>query len=504
MQKIGCSLRRYALNRTRISATPLREMPRDRCTNSRLRAVHHFPDAWRATASSILCCLALVTSLRAQEPVRTAAQQLPIQTFRQSPEAFFYLGPFQEILTGALGVAYTDNVGLSTTDKVSDLSYAESLSLNTTWVVSHLNQLQFNFGGQLIENFYGNGKNLVTFAVDPTSKIEFKLAIGDFLVRVYDQFSYTQNPTTDPTATNTANLNSLTNTFGTVVDWDLTLAVLSLSGDLTYNNQSGSTVLGQNNPSTTGTRESFRLGSSLTFRLSPDILYGITGVGTRSTSSDAPGVNSLNLGAFTKGKLSKAFEFDLSAGITLVDTKPHIAPTFYFSAAFRYQVDPHLQLLLSADRDLIFTTGTDLTQENVFKIGAQWGITRAITFSLSPFINFGDVKTTTNTVGINTAGLSTSAQQGNYSQYGIEAGLVWKLRKRWSTGITYDYVRRLSESTSAGIQPGAKQLHSKFHRIFNQLCVLKVTWSPSPRTFSGKLLLPGILGGNSASRPSRG
>jgi hypothetical protein len=188
--------------------------------------------------------------------------------------------------------------------------------------------------------------------------------------------------------------------------------------------------------------------------LSPDILYGISGVGTRSTSSDAPGVNSLNLGAFTKGKLSKAFEFDLSAGITLVDTKPHIAPTFYFSAAFRYQVDPHLQLLLSADRDLIFTTGTDLTQENIFKIGAQWGITRAITFSLSPFINFGDVETTTNTVGINTVGLSTSAQQGNYSQYGIEAGLVWKLRKRWSTGLTYDYVRRLSETTSAGIQPG--------------------------------------------------
>jgi hypothetical protein len=392
--------------------------------------------------------------MRAQEAVRSAAQQLPIQTFRQSPEAFFYLGPFQEILTGALGVAYTDNVGLSATDKVSDLSYAQSLSLNTTWVVSHLNQLQFNFGGQLIENFYGNGKNLVTFAVDPTSKLEFKLGIGDFLVRLYDQFSFTQNPTTDPTATNTANLNSLTNTFGTVVDWDLTLAVLSLSADLTYNNQSGSDVLGQNNPSTTGTRDSFRVGSSVTFRLSPAILYGITGVGTRSTSSDAAGVNSLNLGAFTKGKLSKAFEFDLAAGITLVDTKPHIAPTFYFSAAFRYQVDPHLQLLLSADRDLIFTTGTDLTQENVFKIGAQWGITRTITFSLSPFINFGDVETTTNTVGINTVGLSTSAQQGNYSQYGIEAGLVWKLRKRWSTGLTYDYVRRLSETTSAGIQPG--------------------------------------------------
>ena len=80
-------------------------------------------------------------------------------------------------------------------------------------------------------------------------------------VRLYDPFSYIQNPTTDPTATNTANLNSLTNTIGAVVDTDLNIAILSLSADYTYNNQSGTNVQGQTNPTTTGTRETFPLRS---------------------------------------------------------------------------------------------------------------------------------------------------------------------------------------------------------------------------------------------------
>ena len=162
-----------------------------------------------------------------------------IESFRRSPEAFFYLGPFQEELIGSAGVQYTDNVNLAATNKISDLSFTQALNLNTTWVISHLNQLQFNFGGQLIENFYGNGRNQVNFAIAPDSMIEFKFAISDLQVRLYDQFSYVQNPTSDPTRTNTANLNSLTNTIGAVVDTDLNIAVLSFSADYTYNNQSG-------------------------------------------------------------------------------------------------------------------------------------------------------------------------------------------------------------------------------------------------------------------------
>jgi hypothetical protein len=416
-------------------------MPEERFLIHSVTLFRHFLHACPATISSIIICLVLVTTSRGQEPVRAAPEKLPIQSFRSVPEAFFYLGPFQEVLIGSADVEYNDNVNLTQSNKISDLSFSQGLSLNTTWVISHLNALQFNFGGQVIENFYGNGRNQVTYAIAPNSKIEFKFALSNFLVRLYDQFSYVQNPSTSPTATNTANLNSFTNTMGAVVDADLNIAVLSLSADYTYNNQSGTNAQGQTNAGTTGSRNSFRFGPSLTFRLSPAILYGIKAEATRSTGSSTANVNSLNAGPFINGKLSREFEFNLAAGATLVDTKPPIPTGYYVFAAARYQINRYWQLLFSASHNLIFTTGTDLTQENVFKLGTQLGITRFITFTASPFVNFGNVKTTT-------TGIINSVSTGPYKQFGVEASLAWKPRKRWTTALTYDFLRRESGATA--------------------------------------------------------
>jgi hypothetical protein len=426
-------------------------MPRDCCTASRLRRFRD--DCLNALPPAIgwlAFFLILNSTLRAQEPVRTASERLPIQSFSRSPDAFFYLGPLQAVVIGSAGAQYTDNVNLTATDKISDLSFSQGLSLSNTLVVSPLNQLQFNFAGSLIENFYGNGKQNLTFAIAPDSLIQFQFAVSNFRIRFYDQFSYVQDPTTDPNATNTANLNNLTNTIGTKVDADLHIAVLSFSGDYTYNNQSGQTAGGTTNPDTTGERSTFRFGSDLTFRLSPDILYGLNIGVTRSTSSDAPNVNGFNAGPFINGKLTKEFEFNLAGGINLVDTKPSVGPGYYVTGSLRYQIDRHWQLIFSAHHDLIFTVGTQLTEENLISLGTELGITRFITFSLSPFVNFGTVEPG----GVVTTGTTS----GSYTQFGIGAGLSWKFRKRWSTGLSYNFIRRESGAnfTLAGTNSGSQ------------------------------------------------
>jgi hypothetical protein len=176
---------------------------------------------------------------------------------------------------------------------------------------------------------------------------------------------------TNPTATNTANLNSLTNTIGAVVEKDLNLAARSFLAEYTYNNQSGTNVQGQSKPTTSGTRESFRFGPTLTFRWWPTILYGINALATRSSGAHAANVNTLNVGPFINGKLSRDFEFNLAGGISLVDTKPAVPPGYYTSAAVRYQIDRHWQLLFSGSHDLIFTTGTALTEATEFSVATQ-------------------------------------------------------------------------------------------------------------------------------------
>ncbi len=407
-------------------------MSRDRCISQIGRPIIRFLRSRLITISTVVLCLAQVTSLQAQERVRTAAQQLEIQSF-QNPLAFFRIGPLEELLIGSVGVGYTDNANLTPTDKVSGLSFTQQMSLDSTWVISHLNQLQFNLSGELVENFYSNSKPQYTFQIFPGSQLQFQFAVSNVRVRLYDQFANVQNPTTDPTATDTANLNNFTNTIGAAVDTDMELAVLSLSADYTYNVQSGTNTAGQTNPDTTGNRGTFRVGSSVSFYFNPTLLYGIETTATRASGSDSANVNSLNVGPFIKGKLTQSTDIDFSGGLSLYDTSPAIPPsTYYFSGVIRHALNPNLQLILSALHDLVFTTSTQLTEETVFKVSTQVNLTRLITLTTSPFVDFGNGKTGT--------------PPGRFTQFGIQAGLVWKPHERWSTGLTYDFYRREADA----------------------------------------------------------
>ena len=410
-------------------------MSRDRCTSHIVR-LSRFLHASLVTITIVILCMAQVRSLRGQESVRTAAQQLEIASFR-NPIAFFHIGPLEEVLLGSVGAGYTDNADLTNTGKISDFSLTQALSLNSTWVISHFNQLQLNFGGELTENFYSNGSNQATFAVSPGSLIQFQFALSDFQVRLYDSIQNVQNPTTDPSATNVANLNNFTNTAGVEIKRDLSLAVLSLSADYTYNNQSGSTTTGATNANFTGTRETFRVGSSLTFNWNPTLFYGINTTATRSSGSGGPNVDSLNVGPFLKGKLTPWTDIDFSGGLSLYDTSAPIEPTtYYFSASIRHQLNPNIQLIFGALHDLAFTNSTFLVEETTFRAGAQVNLTRFITLSATPSVYLGNDK--------------TAPPLGRFTLFGVEAGLVWKPHVRWSTGLTYDFYRReadLAENT---------------------------------------------------------
>ena len=172
----------------------------------------------------------------------------------------------------------------------------------------------------------------------------------------------------------------------------------------------------------------------VTFRLSPLVLYGVNASLTRTegsgdgNTSGSSSVNSLNVGPFLRGPLSRLTAVDLAAGASLFDTQPSIAPTYYAPGLIRRQVNRNLQVIFSAGHELIFTTGTDLTEETNFRLGTQVNLTRFITFTGAPFISFGNEK--------------TGPTQLNFKQYGVDLELSWRLHRRWLTGITYNFIRR--------------------------------------------------------------
>jgi hypothetical protein len=386
------------------------------------------------------------TTLRAQERVRTAAGRLQIESFK-NPEAFFTVGPLQEVLIASAGFDFNDNSSLAHTGKISRLRFFEGLDLDTVWVLSELNQLEFSFGGQLNEDFYGNGKSVVSVGITPDSLVQFQLAAGDFLFHFYDHFSYVQDPTSDPTTANTTYLNSLTNTIGAKVDADFNLAILSLLADYTYNNRSGSNPEGGTSSSLSGNRNSFRVGPSISFRLSPTLLYGIEASLTRNTGSTngstvgSGNINSLSVGPFIRGELSRFTDINFGIGANLLDAKPSQPPTCYVSAVVRHQFNPNWQVIVSGSHDILFSTGTDLTEQYEFRGGTQFNVTRFITFTTSPFVDIGKILTGTSPTSVGGV-LVPSLVRGNFKQYGIQAGFAWKPRKHLSAELNYQFTRR--------------------------------------------------------------
>lgn len=392
------------------------------------------------------------TALRAQERLRTAAGRLQIESFK-NPEAFFRVGPLQELLIGSAGFDFTDNSSLSHTGKISRLRFFEGLTLDTIWVLSDLNQLEFSFGGQLNEDFYGNGKSVLSIGITPDSLVQFQLAAGDFLFHFYDHFSYVQDPTSDPTTANTTYLNSLTNTIGAKVDADFNLAILSLSADYTYNNRSGSNPEGGSGSSLTGTRNSFRVGPSISFRLSPTVLYGIEGSLSRNTGSTSGStvgsgnINGLSVGPFIRGELSRFTDINFGVGANLLDAKPSQPPTYYFDAVVRHQFNPNWQVILTGSHDILFSTGTDLTEQFEFRGATQFNVTRFITFTTSPFVDIGKILTGGSSATSVSGVLVPSLVRGNFKQYGIQAGFAWTPRKHLSASLNYQFTRRDAEAS---------------------------------------------------------
>jgi hypothetical protein len=99
-------------------------------------------------------------------------------------------------------------------------------------------------------------------------------------------------------------------------------------------------------------------------------------------------------------------------------------------------------VILSGSHELIFTTGTDITEEYVFQAATQLNLTRFITFTANPNLLLGDSRIP------RTANFQNGTIGGNFKEYAIGASLRWKPRRHLSAAVSYDFRRRDAEVTN--------------------------------------------------------
>jgi hypothetical protein len=382
-----------------------------------------------------------------QDSIRTP-QPPRYQTFAFNPEepVLFRAGPFSGTGDVGLGYSYNDNANTSGTGTggVSTLSsnqIFENLDLNLAWVLSPLNRIDIQFDGQLQQNFYSNGTNVLNLAIQ-ASQIRFQATVGDVLLQTYEQFALLQDPVLDPTIAGATNLNRLTNTLGISASVPLYRAQAGLELDYTYSDILG---IGGSGGSSTGSsiapsqaaivRNSLHVGGNFGFEIAPSLTLGVELNGSHNTGAGAFDTNVISGGGFLRGNLTRLIEVDTGAGVLIGEGPVVNQPQYYVYLSARHQVSRNLQLLVGASHDIDFSSGDGVALDNNFYFSAQLQASRRWTVEVSPYVNFGDV--------------IAGTTPGRFTQYGVTVDTVYLLSGHVSIDFNYRYAKREGEGQSA-------------------------------------------------------
>lgn len=372
-------------------------------------------------------------SIRTPEPPR-------YQSFAFNPQepVLFRAGPFSG--TGAVGLGYTFNDNANTTGTTTGISKLslnqvfENVDLDLAWVLSPLNRIDVQLGGQLQENFYSNGTNVLNVAIQ-ASQIRFQVTVGDVLLQAYEQFALVQDPVSDPTIAGVTNLNRLTNTIGMSASVPLYRAQAGLELDYTYNDILGGSGTAFQQTGQTGLiRNSLHVGGNFGLEIAPSLTLGVELNASHNTGAGSFDTNVISGGGFLRGKLTRLIEVDTGAGI-LIGQGPGVdQPQYYVYLSARHQISRNLQVLVGASHDVDLSSGEGVSLNNDFYIAAELKASRRWTLEASPFVNFGDV--------------ITGTLPGHYTQYGVTVNSSYLLSGHISIGLNYRYVKREGEGPS--------------------------------------------------------
>jgi hypothetical protein len=121
------------------------------------------------------------------------AQGLKEAAQEEARQYDIHYGPVGLQVGGTLRLGYTDNVFYSDTDRRSDYLINPEVDLGAFMQVSELNTLKLSL--KLGYEYYLNNTVLNSDAplVNPGSEIAFNLFVGDFHIRMHEQFSYQES-----------------------------------------------------------------------------------------------------------------------------------------------------------------------------------------------------------------------------------------------------------------------------------------------------------------------
>lgn len=148
----------------------------------------------------------------------------------------FAIGAVRFSVAAGLGVEFNDNITLADDDKIEDIAFRPSLTLDAVWRLSEMNTLRFSLGASYAKYLDHSEFDSQSVLLSPSSALALTIRVGEVDITVRDRFSYQEDPFSLPTlTTDSAVYRRFENSIGLEASWDINDKINLTTGYDHYN-----------------------------------------------------------------------------------------------------------------------------------------------------------------------------------------------------------------------------------------------------------------------------
>jgi hypothetical protein len=398
------------------------------------------------------CLLLGVAAAHAQDSLRNSlAGEAAAEASRLQFESQVYnykAGDFKLLAIPSVGVAYNDNVNLSRNNAQQDVILIPYLNLNSSYLISHQNQL--NLAAGLGYSEYLEHGQYSRVRVDGNSVLSMDVYLKDFSFDFHDRYSVIDDPGEETAVANTAYYGLFMNTAGLTTTWDLRDVILTLGFDH------------QNSVATSGKFSYLDNAAELPlaragFRLNPLLTVGVEG-GASFTAYDQHVLNnnsSYSAGVYGDWTPGKSIHVEPRVGYTIYDFQhtslsaqtfdgyligysPSLVTenlnTWYADLSITHAVTKAISYGVSAGHEIRLGIESDAIEDSYFRPNANWAISKR--WNLNSSLSYEH--------GMQGAGNVSGNLNETYDMYSGSLILTYLLARKLQLSLNYQYRLRSS------------------------------------------------------------
>ncbi len=295
-----------------------------------------------------------------------------------SPNYNLQLGPVSLRADASVTGTYNDNINYSHERREADFIINPQVNVEGKWQVTDLNAIVFNIGAGY--QYYISHTGVSGLILTPNSNLEFNIFVGDVKIKLFDNFSYLQDPVGVGQLSNISQFARFQNDAGLETDWDLGDFIVSGTYDHTnyWVFQHAYDYLSY---------QADTITPRLTYKVTSTIDTGVAvAVSDMRYDNDIQNDNtSISAGPFVSAQITDNLAVNAQGGWYASDYAhgglngdSENANSYYASIAINHRINDSVSETLTGGREFIPGVTSNFTRRTYASYGPSWQATNYI------------------------------------------------------------------------------------------------------------------------------